>query len=342
MLKKTVRSSALLAVLAFQLIVASAAFAETKPAAASLDDSFKSTDWVAQHAKEIVLVDVRPSGDYAKGHIPGAINIPRDKFYFGRKQTDGKEIKYDIPTQAELIDILTANGITPTTTVVAYDLDTSSYGGRFPWVLKSYGHQNAFVIDGGIDKWKDVDGRALETTVNTPTPAAKPYKIAAIGLYRSSKADVAAVIDTANGNVTKVGYVISDIRTPGEYDGSTLYDKSYDARAGHIPYAVFSEYTTFIYTDYLDAKGKSVPSSFQKDHNVQVLKKAADLKAAFAAKGITPDKSVINYCEGGFRSGVYTLVLLGLGFPNVSNYDGLWNEWSKQGDQYPVSKIAGK
>ena len=26
------------------------------------------------------------------------------------------------------------------------------------------------------------------------------------------------------------------------------------------------------------------------------------IKAAFAAKGITPDKTIINYCEGGFRS----------------------------------------
>lgn len=331
-----------LTILAAQLVLLPAAFGQAKAANASLEDSFKSTEWVAQHLKEIVLVDVRPEADYSKGHIPGAISIPRDKFFFGRKQADGKEIKYDIPTQAELIDILTANGISPTTTVVAYDLDTSSYGGRFPWVLKSYGHQSAYVIDGGIDKWKDADGKALETTENTLKPAAKPYKISAIGLYRSTKADVAAVIDTANGNATKAGYVLSDIRTPGEYDGSTLYDKSYDARPGHIPYAVFSDYATFVYTDYLDAKGKPVASSFQKNHNVQVLKKAADLKAAFASKGITSDKTVINYCEGGFRSGVYTLILLGLGYPNVSNYDGSWNEWSKQNDLYPVSKVAGK
>jgi thiosulfate/3-mercaptopyruvate sulfurtransferase len=324
------------------LFLGTALYAQTGQKPLGLDDIFKSTDWVAQHAKELVIVDTRPADDYAKGHIPGAISIPRTKFYFGRKQVDGKDIKYDVPTQAELIDILTNSGISPATAVAAYDNDNSSYGGRFPWVLRSYGHDKAYVIDGGIDKWKDADGRALETKENKPVPALQPYRIAALGRYRSTKADLRSAIDVDKGNATKPGYLIVDVRTPGEYDGSTLYDKSDGARPGHVPYAVFLDYNSFIYADYLDAKGKPVKSSFQPNHNVQVLKKAADIKAALAAKGITPDKTVINYCEGGFRSGVYTLVEYALGFANVSNYDGSWNEWSKQGDLYPVSKVDGK
>jgi thiosulfate/3-mercaptopyruvate sulfurtransferase len=324
------------------IFFSSALFAQGSQKAATLEDIFKSTDWLAQNAADIVIVDTRPADDYAKGHIPGAISIPRTKFYFGRKQVDGKDIKYDIPTQAELIDILTNAGITPASAVLAYDNDISSYGGRFPWVLRSYGHEKAYVLDGGIDKWKDADGRALETKENKPNPAAAPYKIAAIGRFRSTKADLRAAIESGKGNQTKSGIVIVDVRSPGEYDGSTLYDKSDGARAGHVPYSVFVDYNSFVYADYLDAKGNPVKSSFQANHNVQVLKKAADLKAAFAAKGITPDKTIINYCEGGFRSGVYTLVQYGLGYQNVSNYDGSWNEWSKQGELYPVSKVEGK
>jgi thiosulfate/3-mercaptopyruvate sulfurtransferase len=96
-----------------------------------LSDFFKTTDWVAEHANDanFVLVDTRPAVDYEAGHIPGAINIPRTKFYFARTQIDGQSFAYDIPSPAELIDILTANGITPETTVVAYDTDISSYDG---------------------------------------------------------------------------------------------------------------------------------------------------------------------------------------------------------------------
>ena len=255
--------------------------------AAQLSDYFKPTEWVAQHANDanFVIVDTRPKAAYDAGHIPGAINIPRNQFYFPRNVIDpatgvykvdshGNPVKiaYDIPTPAELIDILTRNGITPSTTVVAYDNDTSSYGGRFPWVLKVYGHKKAYVIDGGIDKWKDADGREISTIAETPTPSAKPYDIGSYQNYRITKSDLAAVIDTANGNVTKKGYVISDVRTPSEYTGfgttvtsgtpstgtwnvgSTPFVLSTNegARPGHIPYAKFSDFASAVYTDYIN------------------------------------------------------------------------------------------
>lgn len=344
----------------------------------TLSDIFKSTDWLAQHASDanFVIVDSRPAADYAAGHIPGAISIPRDQFYFPRKvidpstgkyklQADGVtpvQIAYDIPTPAELIDILTRNGITPDTTVVSYDYDTSSYGGRVAWVLKSYGHVKAYVLDGGIDKWKDVDGRTISTTAVTPTASAKPYKITSYNNYRITKSDLAAVIDTANGNVTKAGYVISDVRTPSEYTGFAttvasgtattgtwtvdtatpfIYSTNAGARPGHIPHDKFSDYESAAYTDYKDASGNTVTSSYQH-RNVKVLKSAADLQAHFDSLGITKDKVVYNFCEGGFRSGVYTLIQLGLGYTSVYNYDGSWNEWSIQGSAYPVVTGDGR
>jgi thiosulfate/3-mercaptopyruvate sulfurtransferase len=360
----------------------SSATAATPPTAtAQLSDYFKSTDWVALHASDanLVIVDTRPAAAYNAGHIPGAISIPRDKFYFPRKVIDATtgayrlkadgvtplEIAYDIPTPAELIDILTRNGITPDTTVVSYDNDTSSYGPRVTWVLKSYGHAKAYAIDGGIDKWKDVDGRTISTTAVTPTASVKPYKIASYNNYRITKSDLAAVIDTANGNVTKVGYVISDVRTPSEYTGfgttvtsgspsagtwtqnSTpfIYRTTADgARPGHIPYGKFSDYESAVFTDYINpATGQPVASTLQPGRNVKVLKSATEIQAHFTSLGITPDKTVYNFCEGGFRSGVYTLIQLGLGYPNVYNYDGSWNEWSIQDPTlYPVVTGDGR
>lgn len=344
-----------------------------------LSDYFKSTDWVDQHKNDadFVIVDTRSKANYDLGHIPGAISIPRNQFYFPRKVIDAAtgtyklkadgvtplEIAYDIPTQAELVDILTRNGITPDTTVVSYDNDTSSYGPRVAWVLKSYGHARAYAIDGGIDKWKDVDGRALETTAVIPTPSAKPYKVASYNNYRINKADLAAVIDTANGNHTKTGYVISDVRTPSEYTGfgttvtsgsatsgtwsqnttPFIYRTTADgARPGHIPYGKFSDYESAVFTDYHNAAGQPVASSFQAGRNVKVLKSAAEIQAHFDSIGVTKDKIVYNFCEGGFRSGVYTLIQLGLGYTNVYNYDGSWNEWSIQDARYPVVTGDGR
>ena len=35
---------------------------------------------IDEKAKDIIIVDVRSTEDYAKGHIPGAINIPYEKY----------------------------------------------------------------------------------------------------------------------------------------------------------------------------------------------------------------------------------------------------------------------
>jgi rhodanese-related sulfurtransferase len=36
--------------------------------------------WIKSHEDNLVVVDVRAAEDYAKGHIPGAINIPKDRW----------------------------------------------------------------------------------------------------------------------------------------------------------------------------------------------------------------------------------------------------------------------
>ena len=64
--------------LGLSLLASAPAFSQT------LDETFKSTDWVAENKDNpgVVLVDVRAPSEYASGHIPGAINIPATSFYF--------------------------------------------------------------------------------------------------------------------------------------------------------------------------------------------------------------------------------------------------------------------
>jgi thiosulfate/3-mercaptopyruvate sulfurtransferase len=56
-----------------------------------------------------------------------------------------------------------------------------------------------------------------------------------------------------------------------------------------------------------------------------------ELRARYAAQGITPDKDVIAYCNGGLESSHvwFTLRVL-LGFPRVRVYDGSWTEWAER------------
>ena len=36
--------------------------------------------WIKTHEDNLIVVDVRDGEDYAKGHIPGAINLPKDRW----------------------------------------------------------------------------------------------------------------------------------------------------------------------------------------------------------------------------------------------------------------------
>ena len=56
----------------------------------------------------------------------------------------------------------------------------------------------------------------------------------------------------------------------------------------------------------------------------------------YLSKGVTPDKTIIPFCQGGYRSANTFLVLCSLGYPHVRNYVGSWGEWGNRDD----SRIA--
>ena len=51
--------------------------------------------------------------------------------------------------------------------------------------------------------------------------------------------------------------------------------------------------------------------------------------------GVTPDREVITYCQGGYRAAHSYLALRLLGYPRVRSYVGSWKEWGDR-DDLPV------
>jgi thiosulfate/3-mercaptopyruvate sulfurtransferase len=62
-----------------------------------------------------------------------------------------------------------------------------------------------------------------------------------------------------------------------------------------------------------------------------VWKPRDELRASYVAQGITADKSIIAYCNGGLESShVYFALHDVLGYPRVRVYDGSFTEWSER------------
>ena len=57
------------------------------------------------------------------------------------------------------------------------------------------------------------------------------------------------------------------------------------------------------------------------------FKSPDELRAMYVPLGVTPDKEVMTYCQGGYRAAHAYLAFRVLGYTHVRNYTGSWKEW---------------
>lgn len=277
---------------------------------AALSDYFVSTDWVAGNRDQVVVVDVRRQPFYLLGHITGAQHVDRAEFLETRHQVNSL-----VPSVAAFTALLSRLGVTPETTVIAYAEDDNPYAARFVWTLRYHGHKNAYVLDGGYNKW------AAEDRDTSLLPSNKlhrsQYVLAADADCLRARSDA----DYIYTRLENPGVVVWDTRSPAEFIGTDVRAD----RGGHIPGAVHLNW-----------------SDLQTEVNgVKVLKSEPELVALLQAKGLTPDQEIVAHCQTGIRSSYATLVLLGLGYNQVKNYDGSWIEWANN-KALPIINVEGK
>lgn len=242
----------------------------------------------------LCIIDVRPAEDYARGHIPGATHFD----LFGLSLVDTGEA----PLRAFMFmihHVLELRGVNESKEVVFYEDNSGMRAARGLWFLEYYGHPNTKILDGGFKAWKAA-GAAVAT--DAVTPKASTFKV-------NDRREVLATAGDVLRSLNKKDIVILDTRNAGEYFGTQVRA----ARGGAIPGAIHLEWT-----DNLDAEGK--------------FKSNADLKAMYDKAGITPDKEVVSYCQGGYRAAHSYVALRLLGFPKVRNYIGSWKEWGDRTD----------
>ena len=247
--------------------------------------------------ENVVIVDIRKPEKYNEGHYAGAVNIWRSDYEDTTYQFGGM-----MPTKDQLQQLLSSLGVVKDSKLLLYDGKGGCDAARFWWILKTHGHHDAYIIDGGFEAL--IDEKSKITNVPTLTITSK-YEFPQEELFDlyASMEDVKEAIDDANT-------ILLDTRTLDEYLGETLKKGAF--RSGRIPNSIHSDWTNCIHYD-----------------NGKLLKSKKDLIYDFNELGVTKDKKVIVYCQSGVRSAHTTFVLTQvLGYKNVSNYDGSWIEWS--------------
>ncbi|MFX1518327.1 MAG: sulfurtransferase [Promethearchaeota archaeon] len=193
-------------------------------------------------------------------------------------------------SQDQLNEVLTELGITKETIIVLYD-DSGGLNAAWAfWVLEYYGHENVRILNGQFNKWI-IEG--LPTSQQIPTFLSSKY--ASIDI----KSELIVTKEWIVNNLDNSGIILVDVRSPAEY------------REGHIPGAVNNEWVNSLSGIY-----------------VKVWKNEQQLIRLFESKGITKDKLVVIYCRTGVRAAHSYFTLRLLGYPQLTLYDGSWEEWS--------------
>lgn len=246
-----------------------------------------------------LVLDLRPPDAYTAGHVPGAIHL--DLWGVSLIDTDPAPLA---AFMWMIEHVLAVHGVRADTPVVVYDDQSGIRAARAFWFLEYFGHPSVRMLDGGFGAWTRA---GLPVTRDASPPPASDWTGSREGSTIATWRDVRNAIGRSDA-------VILDTRSDEEYCGTLVRAK----RGGAIPGAVHLEWTR-----NLTPGGDFKP--------------AAELKAMYESAGVTPDREVFTYCQGGYRAAHSYIALRLLGYPRVRTYVGSWREWGDRED-LPIAR----
>jgi thiosulfate/3-mercaptopyruvate sulfurtransferase len=262
---------------------------------------FVEVDWLASRLGDprVRVIDARsvphggavtmPSGkeQFAAGHIPGAVHLD----YADDLSDPATPYAARVAPPHRFALVMGAHGIGDDSIVVAYDAGTIPFAARMVWMLRYYGHAEAYVLAGGLPAWTAA-GHPLST--ETPKIAHAEFTPRAHPEIRASRDEVRAI---AEGRST--AQLVE-----------TQRDQTYAQRDRDIKGAVRLSGNLLLE----DARGGRVadPTTLQR---------------LVHETNLNPHARTIVTCGSGVSASGAWLALREAGFNDIAVYDGAWMEW---------------
>ena len=160
----------------------------------------------------VIVIDARPSGDYMKTHIDGAINIDASTL------CTTTPVEGTLKPAAELAKILGGHGIARNSKIVVY-CKTGVNAGRVYWILKYLGATDVSMLDGQMDAWfaarKPITKNPKKLAAATFSPAVNAT-INVDKAYVKSKMNTAVLVDSRKKEDFAAGKIGNAISVPGD------------------------------------------------------------------------------------------------------------------------------
>jgi thiosulfate/3-mercaptopyruvate sulfurtransferase len=267
-----------------------------------------STEWLATHlqAPDIRIIDASwympaanrdPRAEYRQAHIPGAVFFDIDEI-----ADTTSAFPHMLAPPEKFASRVRKLGIGDGHRIVIYDGTGLFSAARVWWNFRAMGHEDVFVLDGGLPKWK-AENRPLEDM--PPIPRDRHFSPRPNHSLIRTAADMQANLTTRREQVV-------DARSPARFSAQEPEPRP-GVRGGHIPGAVNIHYARLLNTD-------------------GTMRQRTELEAIFSAAGIDTTRQVAATCGSGVTAAIVALALRVVGAPDAAIYDGSWSEWGSRQD----------
>lgn len=273
-------------------------------------DPLVSVDWLAANltAPDLRVVDASSfmpgserdaRAEYAAEHIEGAVFFDIDDV-----SDTASPFPHMMPSAEKFASRIKKLGLGDGLRIVVYDSHGLFSAPRLWWMLRHMGHEEVFVLDGGLPAWK-----AAGLHLNDLPPIARERHFTV-----RRRADLIKDLAQMDAILATSSHQVLDARPAGRFDG-TAPEPRPGLASGHMVGA-----RNVPLASILTSEGK--------------LKDANSLRIVMADVGVDLSQRIVTTCGSGITACVVALALARLGRFDVAVYDGSWAQWgSVRADQ---------
>ncbi len=261
-----------------------------------------SSQWLFDNLNnpDIVILDASQNAITSNKTVDNNTQIPGARFFDLKNNFSdkGSDLPNMLPNAAQFELECQKLGVNSSSSIVVYDNLGIYSSPRVWWMFRTMGHQNVFVLNGGLPDW---EGKGFPTEK-------KQTQQHELGDFKAEfHSENVKGFNFIKSNLNNKNKLVIDARSSDRFNGTAPEPRA-DLRSGNIPNSANIPFGDVI------QNGK--------------FKSEEELKAIFSA--INPENKELIYSCG---SGLTACIILLAGELVLSNktavYDGSWTEWGQ-------------
>ncbi|MBI5901729.1 MAG: sulfurtransferase [Rhodocyclales bacterium] len=250
----------------------------------------------------IAIVDMQPTSDFLRSHIPGAASTDFGKSGWREERAD--KVPDMFPAKLDkLVAHIGSLGVDNNSHVILVapgdGYADMGWATRIYWTFKVLGHDNVSILNGGMKEWAKDKANPVE---------AGAAKVAAKTFVAKPRMEMIASLDDVKASKAK-GVTLVDSRPEDQFVGINRNPKA--TQNGTLPGA------------------KNLPSGWTTENGGGKFRSKAQLEKLYKAANVSTSGEQINFCNTGHLASIGWFVSSELvGNKKVKLYDGSMVEWT--------------